>query len=174
MKLLSGECHRTSLKRSEISCDYFQIGWEGNSFNQIWILPRPGAHFANNFSNNIQMPWKFHFTQIGILTKWSLQNCVHDTTTVLSWASGMCKNLLRSDDQQWNYSKVKFPLNLNCEQKLLLKRAPDPGRVQCEVMYLNYRPISDVASRLMNATAVTTDAYSSSPSRLTCRMIGML
>ena len=126
------------------------------------------------FPTTFKCHGNFILTLIGILTKWSLQNCVHDTTTVLSWASGMCKNLLRSDDQQWNYSKVKFPLNLNCEQKLLLKRAPDPGRVQCEVMYLNYRPISDVASRLMNATAVTTDAYSSSPSRLTCRMIGML
>ena len=156
-----------------ISCHYFVRIWMRgqNSFNRIWILPGPGAHFTNNFSNKIQMWWKLYFTLIRILTKWSPQNGVHDTTTVLLWAPDMCKNLLRSDDQQWNYSKAKFPSNLNCMQKLLLKRAPDPGRVQCEVMCLNYRPISDVASRFMNAT---TDAYNTSTSRLTCRMIGML
>ena len=32
---------------------------------------------------------------------------------------GMCKNLLRSDGQQRNYSKAKFPSNMNCGQKIV-------------------------------------------------------
>ena len=37
---------------------------------------------------------------------------------------GMCKNLLRSDSQQWNYSKTKFPSNLNCGQKIVSETGP--------------------------------------------------
>ena len=37
---------------------------------------------------------------------------------------GMCKNLLRSDGQQRNYSKVKFPSNLNCRQKIVSETGP--------------------------------------------------
>ena len=40
---------------------------------------------------------------------------------VLSWH---VQNLLRSDGQQRNYSKAKFPSNSNCGQKSLVKRAP--------------------------------------------------
>ena len=35
--------------------------------------------------------------------------------------------------------KAEFPSNLNCEQKSLLKQAPGPGCVQCEVIYLYYQ-----------------------------------
>ena len=35
--------------------------------------------------------------------------------------------------------KAEYPSNLNCEQKSLLKRAPGPGCVQCEVIYLYYQ-----------------------------------
>ena len=37
---------------------------------------------------------------------------------------GMCKNLLRSDGQQRNYSKAKFPSNLNCGHKIVSETAP--------------------------------------------------
>ena len=37
---------------------------------------------------------------------------------------GMCKNLLRSDGQQRNYSKAKFPSNLNCGQKIVSETGP--------------------------------------------------
>ena len=37
---------------------------------------------------------------------------------------GICKNLLRSDGQQRNYSKAKFPSNLNCGQNSLVEWAP--------------------------------------------------
>ena len=37
---------------------------------------------------------------------------------------GMCKNLLRSDGQQQNYSKAKFPSNLNCGQKIVSETGP--------------------------------------------------
>ena len=40
---------------------------------------------------------------------------------MLSW---QVQNLLRSDGEQRNYSKAKFPSNLNCGQKSLMKRAP--------------------------------------------------
>ena len=37
---------------------------------------------------------------------------------------GMCKNLLRSDSQQRNYSKAKFPSNWNCGQKIVSETGP--------------------------------------------------
>ena len=37
---------------------------------------------------------------------------------------GMCKNLLRSDGQQQNYSKGKFPSNLKCVQKIVSEPGP--------------------------------------------------
>ena len=37
---------------------------------------------------------------------------------------GMCKNLLRSDGQQRNYGKAKFPSNLNCGQKTVSETGP--------------------------------------------------
>ena len=37
---------------------------------------------------------------------------------------GMCKNLLLSDSQQWNYSKAKIPSNLTCGQKIVSEMGP--------------------------------------------------
>ena len=37
---------------------------------------------------------------------------------------GMCKILLRSDGQQRNYGKAKFPSNLNCGQKNVSETGP--------------------------------------------------
>ena len=37
---------------------------------------------------------------------------------------GMCKNLLRSDGQQQNHSKAKFPSNLNYGQKIVSETGP--------------------------------------------------
>ena len=72
-----------------------------------------GAHFTNIFSITIQMWSKFHFTLVQNLTRWSLQNFAHGTTAVLSWH---VKILWQSCEQWLNYSKAKFPSNLNCEQ----------------------------------------------------------
>ena len=36
----------------------------------------------------------------------------------------MCINLLQSHGQQQNHSKAKFPSNLNCRQKFLVKQVP--------------------------------------------------
>ena len=110
--------------------------------------------------------------------KWSLQNYVHDKTTVLSWAPSMCKNLLQSDDQQWNYSKAEFPSNLNFEQKSLLKRASGPGCVQCEVIYLYYQVEAEAELRgwqefrgwaPIRSHAETTDHSQKLASALVCR-----
>ena len=49
------------------------------------------------------------------------------TTIFCTWhdsCRGMCKNLLRSDGQQRNYSKAKFPSNLNCGQKIVSETGP--------------------------------------------------
>ena len=37
---------------------------------------------------------------------------------------GMCEILLRSGDQWLNYSKAKFPLNLNCEKNTVSETGP--------------------------------------------------
>ena len=39
---------------------------------------------------------------------------------------GMCKNLLWSDGRHRNYSKAKFPLYLNCGQKIVSETGPRP------------------------------------------------
>ena len=38
--------------------------------------------------------------------------------------SAMCENVLRSDGQQRNYSKAKFPSNLNCGQIIVSETGP--------------------------------------------------
>ena len=40
---------------------------------------------TNGFSIAFQIRWKFRFTLISSLIKWSLQNFEHGTTAVLSW-----------------------------------------------------------------------------------------
>ena len=84
-------------------------------------LSQPGPRFTNSFSIAIEIRWKFLLTLISILTQWSLQFFVHGKPAVLSWH---VQKFVRSDGQQRNHSKVKFPSNLNCGQKYLVKRAP--------------------------------------------------
>ena len=52
--------------------------------NGFFVAVAPGS-FANGFSIAIQIRWQFRFTLTSILTKISLHNFVHGTTTVLSW-----------------------------------------------------------------------------------------
>ena len=58
---------------------------------------------------------------------------------------GMCKNLSRSEGQQRNYNKTKFPSNLNSGQKTLVKRAP--GGVS-----LTLRELTKIISRKYTRT----------------------
>ena len=82
-----------------------------------------GPRFTSGFSIAINsIRWKFRFTLTSSLIQRSLQNYVHGTTAVLSWY--VQKLLLRSDGQRRNYSKAKFPSNLNYGQKKLMKRPP--------------------------------------------------
>ena len=56
--------------------------WISNHMSsRMWSGPR----FTNGFSIAIQIRWKFRLTLNSILIQWSLQNCVHGTTAVLSW-----------------------------------------------------------------------------------------
>ena len=57
----------------------------------------------------------------------------------------MCKKLLRSDGQQRSYGKAKFPSNLNCGQKTLVKRAPDP---------FQHQPVIDIDSSLQRSNMI--------------------
>ena len=101
-----------------------------NEQSQCWL----GLHFTNIFSIAIRIQWKFHFIVTLILIKGSPQNFVHGMCKNLLWflikgspqnfVHGMCKNLLWFDGQQRNYSKAKFPSNLNLGKRLLVKRAP--------------------------------------------------
>ena len=60
-----------------------------------------------------QMQWKFRFLLIQILKskrykiKWQLCCC------------GMCKSLLRYDDQEWDYSKTKCSCVFNCDENIV-------------------------------------------------------
>ena len=57
---------------------------------------------------------------------------------------GMCKNLLRSDGQQRNYGKAKFPSNLNCGQKNVSEMGPcckfEHGRAFSRLTYWPSQP----------------------------------
>ena len=54
--------------------------------HRAWIVEfDPGDHFTNNFSNTIQMWWKFDFALFQILKKWLLQNLAHGMTAGLLW-----------------------------------------------------------------------------------------
>ena len=81
----------------------------------------PGPRFTNGFSIAIRIRWKFRFILTSILATWSLQNFVHGTTALLSWH---VQNWSWYDGQQWHYSKVKFPSNLNYEQKIVSETGP--------------------------------------------------
>ena len=81
----------------------------------------PGHHFTNGFSVAFQIRWKFRFTLISNLIEWSLKKLYIVRQLC---CRGMCRNLSRSDGQQRNNSKAKFPSNLNYGQKSLVKRAP--------------------------------------------------
>ena len=50
---------------------------------------------------------------------------------------GMCKNLLWSDGQQRNYSKPKFPSNLNCGQKIVSETGPRSAFLSRVLISLN-------------------------------------
>ena len=80
-----------------------------------------GHRFTNGFSIAFQIRLKFRFTFTSILIPWSLQNFVHARQLC---CCGMCKNLLRSDGQQQNYSKAKFPSNFDCGQKIVSETGP--------------------------------------------------
>ena len=52
------------------------------------------------------------------------------------WCRGMCKIWLRCNVQQPNYSKAKFPSNLNCGQKIVSETDPScriPNHATCWV-----------------------------------------
>ena len=51
---------------------------------------------------------------------------------------GMCKNLLWSDGQQGIYSKAKFPLNLNYEQKIVSETGPWARSPSAPPNFLNF------------------------------------
>ena len=85
------------------------------------VATRPGARFINGFSIAIQIRWKFRVTLTSILIQWSLQNFYMARQL---YCRGMYTNVLRSDGQQRSYGKAKFPSNLNCGKKTLVKRAP--------------------------------------------------
>ena len=84
-----------------------QNQWQESDFywNSSWG-PFNRCFFPSQFKCNVNFilllpPYKH------LCMEWQL--CCH----------GICKNLLRSSGQQWNYSKAKFPWNLNCEQKVV-------------------------------------------------------
>ena len=101
---------------------YSGVLWDlSRQRNQLPPLWGTGPRFTNGFSIAIQIRGKFHFILISILIQLSLQIFVHGRTAVLSWH---VQNLLRSDGQQQNYSKGKFPSNLNCGQKIVSETGP--------------------------------------------------
>ena len=83
-----------------------------DSIIQVKCGPRP--RFTNGFSIAIQIRWKFRFTLTSILIQWLPQLCCR----------GMCKKLLWSDRQQWNYGNAKFPSNLNCGKNTVSETGP--------------------------------------------------
>ena len=59
---------------------------------------------------------------------------------------GMCKYLFRSDDQQRNYSKAKFPSNLNYGQKIVSEMGPC-----CSIFIQSVLPVYHMSYDLCNS-----------------------
>ena len=68
-------------------------------------------HFGGNFISLSSQFWYHGRYQILYMT--GTHSC-----------RGMCKSLLLSNGQQWNYSKAKFPSNLNYGQKIISETGP--------------------------------------------------
>ena len=87
------------------------------SYGMPVVSSKIGANIISNFSIIIQIRWTFHFALTQILTKWSQQTLAHAIITV------MHKSLLQYDDQEWDYSKMKFSyFFLIVMKKLLVKQ----------------------------------------------------
>ena len=82
------------------------------SFTNLPVSQTARAAFRHRNSNSMEISFHTHlYCNTVIATKFlymARQPCCR----------GMCKNLLRCDCQQRNYSKGKFPSNLNCGQKI--------------------------------------------------------
>ena len=80
------------------------------------------GRFTNGFSIAIQIRWQFRFTLTSILIQWSLQNCVHGTTAVLSWHVQKFVAILWPATELWQ-GEVSIEFELRAK-KTLVKRAP--------------------------------------------------
>ena len=63
--------------------DYNAIIWWSNSIDICTVSAEWRAHFTNNFSTAIQIPWKFHFALMQISMNWLLENFAHYMAAVL-------------------------------------------------------------------------------------------
>ena len=93
----------------------------GRDTGELRVACHSQHRFINGSSIGIQIRWKFCLTLTSILLD-SSQQILYMTRQLCCRV--MCKRMLWVDGQQRNYSKAKFPLNLNCGQKTLVKRAP--------------------------------------------------
>ena len=82
---------------------------------------RSGPRFTNSFSIAIQIDGNFVSLSSRLL--YSDPYKIFYKARQLC-CRGTCKNLLRSDGEQRNYSKANFRSNLNCRQKIVSETGP--------------------------------------------------
>ena len=78
-------------------------------------MKQPRAYLANSFLSKFKCYSHFD-SNIAIAIKFCIS---HDSYAVMACVKIYCW----SDRQQWNYTKAKFPSNLNLGQKSLVKRS---------------------------------------------------
>ena len=94
---------------------------------------KPSIHFNWSFfhrnSNSMEILFHSHLDANTVIAK----NILYMARQL--FCCGMCKNLLQSDGQQWNYSKAKFPSNFNCGQKIISETGP---RFMLDITHVDY------------------------------------
>ena len=79
--------------------------------------------FTNGFSIAFQIRWKFRFTLISSLIKWSLQNVEHGTTAVLSWHVQKFV-VIWWPATELQHDEVSIEFQMNCGQKTVSETGP--------------------------------------------------
>ena len=70
-----------------------------------FLLQLPGTSFTDNFFITIQMWWKFHYSIIQILIKWSLQYLAHGAVVA---CAKFCCDMITSNwiRAKWNFHRI--------------------------------------------------------------------
>ena len=120
-----------------------------------WLLPLQQQQIfisSTMYPSQFKFDKKIMFVTIQILIEWLLKKIAHDMTAMLSWHVQKCIAIWW---QNLNHSKMKFPLNLNCNAKIVSEMGP---RTSCLLQFVHVSqqcPVVFDKDFIMDAAMVT-------------------